>query len=452
MGNTLAIHIILDEEETEDYLNGLGKKLKVLYDSGQVKSINVIKTHKFIEMGEKYDKFMLDLEESSQDNLIIIYAELFEGICDIDDMNEANEILGNMLYVAQLEKIIPSIDFMYDTGSKRYVLNDKFSCKMLPGTYTYPKNEDIISGLPKSKYIIKFGFTAESKGIEIADNHNGKDLLKYLKYVENITLDNKPNDFMDEGVKCKDNIAIIQPLSDLFDKCYEIRFGVLDGNIIGIKIANVRLISTKIQPNGILDDDELSPIEAGEIWEKLETMPDDIEPFDIHGYNIKNVEDYFKRTCVPKRGTKVYTKPQNDGGEVIDRNLYYKNEKYSAYAFKLNSKLYKFIKDIANDINFTYPGYIYARIDVIYKCAGVNYKEATKTHSQVDFVYENEINNIYLNEIDNIASGYKSIMSKVIDNGNCAWIHILRNDEFDHIEDEGVYNKIDEYIIQSIVR
>ena len=59
--------------------------------------------------------------------------------------------------------------------------------------------------------------------------------------------------------------------------------------------------------------------------------------------------------------------------------------------------------------------------------------------------------NIYLNEIDNIASGYQSVMNKVIDNGECAWIHILKNNEQNSIEDMGVYNTIDDYLVNNVV-
>ncbi len=439
MGNIIAVSIIIDEEEMDDYNNGLGKKLNNLYNIGKIKWVNIIKAHRFIEFGDRFTSFYNYIEENYPDNIIIIYSELFEGICDLDDPDEADRILDAIMAISKMGRVMPSVDFIYDTGSKKYALNDIFKSKMLPDTYVYPNDEKIISKLPKSNYLMKYGYTGESKGVKIANNANGKDIIKELEIVRDMTVDNKPNNFKDQGVACRDNIAIVQPLSNLYNKCYELRFGVLNDDIIGLKIANINMITSNKTKggSGILDNDELNPIDAAEIWENLEIIPDDLKPFNRNGYDDNAINNYFKNTCTPKRGRSVYVKD----GDVVDRNLYYKNDTYSAYAFKINSDIFKFVKNVITDIKRLYPDYIYARIDIIYECHKKN---------MADFVYDNTINSIYLNEIDTIASGYKDSMSKVIDNGNCGWIHVLRNDKTNNIVDEGVYEKIDEYIINKI--
>src|SRR5262249_40580346 len=120
MGNTIAVSVIIDEEEVDDYKNYLGKRLGELYETGQIRWVNVIKAHRFTTFGSKYNKFMLMLEESAPDNVIILFSEIFEGICDLDDPNEWDTILEALRNIELSGKIIPSVDFMFDTCSKKY--------------------------------------------------------------------------------------------------------------------------------------------------------------------------------------------------------------------------------------------------------------------------------------------------------------------------------------------
>lgn len=111
----------------------------------------------------------------------------------------------------------PSNKFMYAAGSKEYSLLQEFQSKMLPGTLIYPKDIDkIISLTSKGNYMVKAGLTSSSKGVEKLENADGFDILSHIFKQYNCN-----------------SIYIIQPYSDIFARCGEIRLFVTKDKIIG---------------------------------------------------------------------------------------------------------------------------------------------------------------------------------------------------------------------------
>ncbi len=371
---------------------------------------------------ESYYNILQSLKTDTNNVIMFITVDLFQHLCSTDP-NEPMIIYNRLKELEKYMDIYPSIDFLYATGSKKYTLNETIANYMLPNTYIYPKDYDDIFKLKPNNYIIKYGFTSVNTGVFL-DNGDG---AKIIKKIESL------NKTKEKGIHCKDNIVIIQPESAIFDKCDELKFGIIGNKIIGIQTSKYQLFTTKIitdpYKNTTINNKEfysfLQNIENINKWENLEELPDKVHD--------KNYINFIKSSCNMMKPHKKYSQ----GGKILS-NVYYKPKNKPYIILKLNNKIYKFIKEVMEKINKIYTNNLYVRLDIIYQC-----------NDKYDFVTDNDIGNIYINEIEPYGSGLKAQMYPIIDNNKCGFINIRQLEltkDGDLKSPFMIYDELHEYI------
>lgn len=262
--------------------------------------------------------------------------------------------------------LIPNKNLIKEVGTKKYVIS--FKDLMLPGTLTYPIDESRIISLKKERYIVKYGMSGANQNNYIIYG-TGKDIIGQIE--RNIT-----NNWIGNP-----KFAIIQPFSDIFPRCSEYRFLLIDGNIVDFFYGTV----------GSEPNESKSHLRQN--------------PLNSFFYN------YFKSKTEP---------------------------------LIINKKIYEFLKKIVKRIkNKITLGIVpdYLRLDIIIECSE-NPVGNDQLNILPDIVNPTWNGNVYLNEIENLASGVYGLSTnaQVKDVDNHAFIvdrynsyRILNDDIFNRL-------------------
>lgn len=167
-----------------------------------------------------------------------------------DSAYSPKTLMGRLRELQKYGTIIPEVDFMYTTGSKYYVADPDFGQLMLRPTLTFPTQTELIQELPDDKYILKKGFVSSSYGNFFYEGPGNKipDAIKMINTGGMRDIDPDYHEFQEkyetEGFKLLlsdytygrlticDDYTIVQKVSDLYKKCHEFKFGILNDKII----------------------------------------------------------------------------------------------------------------------------------------------------------------------------------------------------------------------------
>jgi hypothetical protein len=260
-------------------------------------------SYTFIDFIDLWDLLKTD----KVDDLVIMGVDVYQGLCEVDAF-EYRKIDDYIRNVSQQVCLISGSTFLEVIGKKLYTADPSFQKFMVPGTMVYPFDREEIEGLPRGKYVLKFGMASASMGVFIEKDVDGEMIISeilsisaastYEKRKEHAEKVLRPFARMASGALCADNIVIVQPYQDIFERCYETRFYVTD-KIVGINV---------------------------------------VSGYDINAHHPNHVVQKFRKK----------------GIEIIGR--------------KINPKVYRFVHSIISLLKEKYPLYVSARIDIIIDC------------------------------------------------------------------------------------
>lgn len=307
-----------------------------------------------IRFKKKYDEF-----KKYEKNIFYFIFDVYQLICT--DNIDPDNILHKLYKLEEIGTIVPSINFMYLVGTKKYVVYENFRKMMLENTLIYPDDKNEILSLKSGKYIIKHGLSSNNVG-NYEFNGNGKQIVNILENIKKNILLNKlgyheeinkniskhlekflenmgPADIhkaLTPVLICSE-FAIVQRYSDLYERCSEWRFFVLNDKIIGLYCSKANVIDTAIIQKGL----------------------------------------------------------------------------------RLNKKIYEFIKNVIREVKkISSDNYFFVRIDITLKCDS---KKFDSDYIYSNYIFrDREDFKIYLNEIEPLGSGLKARAGKINDNGEFA--------------------------------
>lgn len=179
--------------------------------------------------------------------------------------------------------MIPSVNFMFACATKTYTTY--FKQYMIQPTLVYPADIEQINTVKEQKYIIKPGLS--SNNMNIVRNVEKSMILDTAKEIMHKFNNN-----------CPDNILLIQPMTDLYDKCFEYRFMVCNDKIIGFAITETRHTMTHNNEN--FNNKKLST----KVYTFLKTVIKDINKY-YPNYFYARIDIILE--CSIQKDTNVYT-------------------------------------------------------------------------------------------------------------------------------------------------
>jgi hypothetical protein len=184
----------------------------------------------FLNDDDKFQTFLKQLDNTTN-NYFVFDSDVYQNICVSDPFEFKHNIIKlnisdfnkRILDLQNYGKLIPSFEFMYSTGTKEYAAIPEITNLMIPGTKIYPRDVNEIKNLPTDKYIIKYGLSSSNFGVENLEG-TGQDVIDNIQSNKNAR-------------KCSE-FVIIQKQSNLFTKCSEWRFMVLQDKIVALRPTN----------------------------------------------------------------------------------------------------------------------------------------------------------------------------------------------------------------------
>ena len=178
---------------------------------------------------DKYNNFIEQVKKT-QNNFFIFNSDVYQNVCiyglDITDLNHKIMSLKNY------GVMIPPHEFMVSIGTKEYAIIPELVAMMIPGTIFYPRDSEIIKKLPDNAYVLKYGLSSGNLGCKDIQG-NGESVLETIN-------SNKTGPY--KNILCS-NFIIIQPHTNLFERCSEWRFFVLQDKIISLHATSKRIPS-----------------------------------------------------------------------------------------------------------------------------------------------------------------------------------------------------------------
>lgn len=168
---------------------------------------------------EKFiDNYNLEKDDKHV-TFFIFVGELFGIHCFLNDNKLVYGSNGYkvIFLLSKYGRIIPDPYLLEEIESKRYIKLDELREMMIPGTYRFPDDYEIIRGLPKGDYIVKYGYSQSAEGVHDFEEVNGEQIIKELE---------------DNSGDCLKIYAQVQPLrKDIYGKCHELKFHLVNGEV-----------------------------------------------------------------------------------------------------------------------------------------------------------------------------------------------------------------------------
>jgi hypothetical protein len=313
-------------------------------------------------------------------NILVFISDIYQNdICgpyhgiSAEELNNRVKNIPNIL-------TIPSPEFMYSTGTKKYAL--LFKDFMLPNTFIYPNDNQQINNLPLNKYIIKYGLTSSNQGIIKLEN-NGQNILELM---ESIKTSQK-----DIAIKTQNILAL---LPENYRNSQDI----------------INCVSSKESEDNLLVLNQKYKVES------------ELSNFCNLDFAIIQPLSEIYQHCNEWRFMVLNDKIIGMGNQILNPGESIKNYKDSKVNLPLNPRIYKYIKDVVAKIkNEISTDYFFVRVDLIFDCENML---ATQPKPELGeyfykFIHEKVLfnprfsNKIYLNEIEPLGSGYKKQANQV---------------------------------------